>query len=132
MIYADSSALLKLVRTEGESAALTAWLADRPDDPVVMSEVGRIEVLRVARRFGDAALAEARAVLGDVDLVRLGRGVQDLACDVGDAALRTLDALHLASALAVEEAVRVFVCYDARLARAARAAGFEVAAPGGR
>ena len=130
MIYLDASALMKLVRREGETEALLEWLSLRPEQPVVTSELGRVEVLRAARRAGDPALAEARAVVGDIDLVPLDRAVQDIACDVGDPPLRTLDALHLASALLLGDALTAFVAYDQRLAGAARAAGLVVAAPG--
>ena len=62
MIYLDSSALLKLIRMENETAALRDWLGQRPEQPVVSSELGRVEVLRAARRVGGRALTEARAV----------------------------------------------------------------------
>lgn len=130
MIYLDSSALLKLVRREDESAALHDWLGSHPDRPVVTSELGRVEVLRAARRIGGQALAEARAVVGDVDLVPLDRAVQDIACDIGDPLLRTLDALHLASALLLGEVLTAFIAYDHRLADAAQAAGLVLASPG--
>lgn len=129
MIYLDASALMKLVRREAETEALREWLSLRPQQPVVSSELGRVEVLRAARRVGDAALAEARLVVGDLDLIPLDRAVQDVACDLGDPRLRTLDALHLASALLLGDAVSAFVAYDDRLADAARAAGLVVAAP---
>lgn len=73
MIYLDSLALMKLIREEAETAALQEWLSDHPEEPVVTSELGRVEILRAARRVGDEALAEARAVVGDVDLVPLDR-----------------------------------------------------------
>jgi uncharacterized protein len=96
---------------------------------VITSELGRVEVLRAARRAGSQALTEARAVIGDVDLVPLDRGVQDLACEIGDPLLRTLDALHLASALLLRDEVTAFVAYDERLATAARAAGLPSTSP---
>lgn len=130
MIYLDSSALMKLVRQEDETAALREWLSVRPEQPLVTSELGRVEVLRVARRVGGRALTEARAVLGDLDLVPLDRAVQDLACDIDNPLLRTLDALQLASAVLLSEALTAFIAYDHRLAAAAQAAGLVVAAPG--
>ena len=130
MIYLDSSALMKLIRSEDETSALRLWLDLRTEQPVVSSEVGRVEVLRAARRVGDQVLAEARAVVGDLDLVPLDRAVQDVACDIGAPVLRTLDALHLASALLLGETLTEFVAYDRRLADAARAAGLVVATPG--
>lgn len=131
MIYLDSSALLKLIRRERETQALLEWLQSRPGEPAVTSELGRVEVLRAARRVGGRAPSEARAVMGDLDLVPLDRSVQDLAVDVGGPRLRTLDALHLASAVLLGAALTAFVAYDHRLADAARSAGLDiVVAPG--
>ena len=69
-------------------------------------------------------------MVGDLDLVRLDRAVQDVACDLGDPLLRPLDALHLASALLLGEELTAFVAYDRRLAAAAQAAGLVTATPG--
>lgn len=130
MIYLDSSALMKLVREEAESAALGEWLGRRSESPVVTSELGRVEVLRAARRAGGEVLAEARAVIGDLDLVPLDRGVQDIACDIGDPLLRSLDALHLASAVLLRDELSAFVAYDHRLLSDAQAAGLPTTTPG--
>jgi predicted nucleic acid-binding protein len=75
-------------------------------------------------------VVEARALVDDLDLVPLDRGVQDLACDVGVPWLRTLDALHLASALLLGEALTALVTHDERILEAARDAGLAVSAPG--
>lgn len=130
MIYLDSSALMKLIRREGESAALAEWLEGHLEEPVVSSELGRVEVLRAARRVGDVVVAEARAVVDELDLVPLDRAVQDVACDIGDPLLRSLDALHLASALLLGAGLTTFISYDHRLTDAAKAAGVLVATPG--
>jgi predicted nucleic acid-binding protein len=130
VIYLDSSALMKLVRVEDETAALRKWLSARPEEPVVTSELGRVEVLRAARRAGPRVAAEARAVVGDLDLVPLDRAVQDLACEIAEPPLRTLDALHLASAGLLGDDLSAVVAYDQRLTSAARAAGLPVAIPG--
>lgn len=130
MIYLDSSALMKLVRTEAETTALSEWLSPQTEVPVITSELGRVEVLRAASRAGGEVLTEARAVIGDVDLVPLDRAVQDLACDIGDPLLRTLDALHLASAVLLRDELTAFVAYDHRLISAAEAAGLPTTAPG--
>lgn len=130
MIYLDSSALLKLIRVGDESGALGEWLSARPDEPGATSELGRVEVIRAARRIGERVSTEARAVIGDVDLVPLNRAVQDLACDIADPGLRTLDALHLASAVLLGGELTAFVTYDHRLASAARTAGLVVTVPG--
>ncbi|MGH3500443.1 MAG: type II toxin-antitoxin system VapC family toxin, partial [Nocardioidaceae bacterium] len=129
VIYLDSSALMKLVRREDETPALSEWLSVRREHPMVTSELGRVEVLRAARRAGGQVPIEARAVVGDLDLVPLDRGVQDLACDIANPPLRTLDALHLASAVLLSDELTAFVAYDHRLLDAARATGLVVAAP---
>ena len=129
MIYLDSSALMKLVREEAETEALRDWLASKPEVPVVTSELGRVEVLRAARRAGSDALTEAHAVIGDVDLIPLDRGVQDIACEIADPPLRTLDALHLASAVLLGDDLTVLAAYDRRLLAAAQVAGLPTITP---
>ena len=69
-------------------------------------------------------------MVGDLDLIPLDRAVQDVACDIGDPLLCTLDALHVASALLLGDALTAFVAYDHRLVDAARSAGLAVTAPG--
>jgi predicted nucleic acid-binding protein len=130
VIYFDSSALMKVIREEDETAPLSEWLDAQPEVPVVISELGRVEVLRAARRAGREVMAEARAVVGDLDLVPLDRGVQDLAAEIGDPLLRTLDALHPASAVLLRDELTAFVAYDQRLVRAAQAAGLPTTSPG--
>lgn len=129
MIYLDSSALMKLVRAEAETASLQQWLRTQSEVTVATSELGRVEVLRAARRVGGEALTEAQAVIGDIDLVPLDQGVQDLACDIGEPLLRTLDAVHLASAVLLKDELTAFVAYDHRLASAAQAAGLPTTTP---
>jgi predicted nucleic acid-binding protein len=129
MIYLDSSAMMKLVREEAETAALRDWLNSQSDTPVTTTELGRVEVLRAARRAGSAVLTEAHAVIGDLDLIPLDRAVQDLAWDIGDPLLRTLDALHLASAVLLRDELMSFVAYDQRLIAAAETVGLPVITP---
>lgn len=130
MIYLDSSALMKLIRYEDQTAALVDRLNQHAEEPVVTSELGRVEVLRVARRVSDQVLAEAHAVVADLDLVPLDRAVQDIACDLGDPRLRTVDALHVASALLLGDALTAFIAYGDRLTDAAQSACLAVSAPG--
>lgn len=130
MIYLDSSALLKLLRAEAETTALQEWLTLHHEQSLITSELGRVEVLRAARRVGARVQAEARVLLGELDLVPLDRAVQDVASEIGDPLLRTLDALHLASAVLLAEHLTAFVAYDHRLAGAAQSEGLPVAAPG--
>lgn len=130
MIYLDSSALLKLIVEEPESAALLVWLADRPEIPVASSELARVEVLRACRRIAPSALPIARELLSGLDLVPLSGSVVDVAAELEGETLRSLDALHLASALAVRTALEAFVAYDTRLQSGAAAAGLPTTAPG--
>lgn len=130
MIYLDSPALMKLIRGEDETDALLEWLSHRAQEPLITSELGRVEVLRAARRVDAEVSAQARSVVGTLDLVPLDRAVQDLAAELGDPSLRTLDALHLASAMLLSAELTAFVAYDLRLADAARVAGLDVQAPG--
>lgn len=121
---------MKLVRREVETPSLWTWLTAWPDDVVTSSELARVEVLRGARRVGGDALVLARTLVTELDLVPLDRRVSDLAADVGVPLLRTLDALHLASALVLGEDLTAFVAYDHRLAASALAAGLSVHSPG--
>ncbi len=130
MIYLDSSALLKLLHEEAESAALTDWLAERTGTPVVSSELAKVEVVRACRRINPATLTEATALLAGLDLVPLSGAVIDEAANVGGTTLRSLDAIHLASALSIHAELSAFVAYDQRLTEAASAAGLRLLSPG--
>jgi predicted nucleic acid-binding protein len=130
VIYLDSSALLKLLVEEAESAALAGWLAARSEIALLSSELAEVEVLRACRRAAPTALPEARELLRTLNLVPLARAVLDRAGEVDGPLLRTLDALHLASALAVRDELTSFVAYDRRLAAAAADAGLTCVTPG--
>lgn len=130
MIYLDSSALLKLVFEEPESAALDDWLSARSGLPVVSSELAKVEVVRACRRIEADALPEVRALLAALDLIPLTSDVLDDAADVGETLLRSLDAIHLASALTIRDELSAFVAYDLRLSDAAAVAGLPVVRPG--
>ena len=95
------------------------------------SELVRVEVLRTLRRRGDRRdEVRAAAYLDSLTLIRLDAATLDRATRLGPATLRTLDALHLATALALSPLPRVFLCYDRRLGEAARERGLRVVAPG--
>jgi predicted nucleic acid-binding protein len=130
VIYLDSSALLKLVRAEKHTAELTSWLAARPDAPLVSSALAQVDVLRSCRRIDERLLDRGRSVLAVLDVVPLDDGVLGAAAGLPDPGLRTLDALHLASALSLDPDLETFVAYDARLVTAAVAVGLAVTQPG--
>jgi predicted nucleic acid-binding protein len=129
MIYLDSSALLKLLFEEQESAGLASWLEQRPAIPKISSELAKAEVIRATRRLDPAVIPAARALLSQLDLLPLAGSLIADAAEVGDPLLRTLDAIHLASALSIRGDLTAFVVYDLRLATAAFAAGIDPSAP---
>jgi len=129
MIYLDSCAIVKLVVAESESAALREFLAGRPDELPVTSALARVEVVRAMRNLDGAAADAAVAVLAQIDQMPLVDPLLDDAAGAGDGVLRSLDAIHLASATALEDGLTAFVTYDKRLAAAAADVGLPVHAP---
>jgi predicted nucleic acid-binding protein len=129
MIYLDSSALLKLLFEESESQALAQWLSERAATPKVSSELAKVEVVRAARRLDPDVVPAARALVSQLDLLRLSGGLIDEAADAGRPLLGTLDAVHLASALSIRADLTAFVAYDNRLIAAAEAAGIKTVQP---
>lgn len=130
MIYLDSSALLKLLHQEAESAALADWLSARAGTPVVSSALANVEVTRACRRVNPDALLAAKTLLAGLDVIPLTGAVIDEAGNVGETTLRSLDAIHLASALSIRSDLSTFIAYDHRLCDAATAAGLELVRPG--
>jgi predicted nucleic acid-binding protein len=129
VIYFDTSALVKLIFDETESAALAAWLTVRTDVPKVSSDLSIIELLRTCRRVDEGAVESANLLLGGIDLLPMDRGVVEKAATLVPTELRSLDAMHLASALSVKANLTAFVAYDVRLCSAAVEAGIEVVSP---
>lgn len=130
LIYCDSSALVKLVIAEAESEALQRWLLEREGHLLVSSVLGRTETLRAVRRTDDEATDVAAELLTSVALVDLDAALADEAGALDPLSLRSLDAIHLASAQRLGDALGAFVAYDARLAEAALAAELPVVQPG--
>jgi uncharacterized protein len=130
MIYLDSSALLKLLVEERESAALALWMSERSSTSKVSSELARLEVVRAARRLDGRVVPAARVLVSQLDLIPLTTGLIDEAAEAGESALRILDAIHLASALSIRDALTAFIAYDHRLVAAAQAAGLTAESPG--
>ncbi|CAN5647406.1 type II toxin-antitoxin system VapC family toxin [soil metagenome] len=124
--YVDASALVKVVLDEAESPAMRRWYVE--SDEVVTSIVGVIETRRAVRRSTfDAGHLES--VLRSVVTVGLGQTTVRSASLVAPARLRTLDAIHLATAIALAGDLDAFVTYDDRLAEAARSVGLPVVRP---
>jgi len=91
--------------------------------------VARIEVERVARRLGGGAVRRARSVLSRLALVDLDDDVVQTAAALEPSELRTLDAIHLATALSLGRDLKAVCAYDVRLSSAATAKAIEVLAP---
>lgn len=127
-LYLDSSAFVKLVVAEPESAALRAFLAASAARPV-SSALLRTEVLRAVRLVGPDALATAREALRRVDLVGIDDRLFDAAGLLDPRVLRTLDAIHLATAIALGDDLEAIATYDGRLAGAARIMGMPTVSP---
>lgn len=130
MIYLDTSALLKLLYREDETPALLAWLDERADRALLTSVIGRLEVVRSVGRLGEVDPERVGDLLDGLDLVEMTPRVLSRAETIGDGRLRTLDAIHLASATEVADDLSALVCYDRRLFAAATASGLPTIAPG--
>ena len=128
-LYLDSSAVVKLVLVERESRALRGLLREDPSKPAT-STLSRAEVVRAVTSVDTEHVPHARMILDGMEEVVLTRTVIDRAAEVlPEARLRTLDAIHLASALRLGPRLTSVVTYDQRMAAAATELGLAVAAP---
>ncbi len=127
LAYLDTSAFIKLIVPEPESKALEIELRRWPH--AVASELLEIEAARFGRRYGGATSSSIGAALRRITLVPIGAGVRTVAATLAPPELRTLDAIHLATALDLGPRVEGFFAYDRRLAGAATASGLSVLAP---
>lgn len=133
MIYLDSCAIVKMVAAEHESAALRDWLVQRADTGLVTSKLAEVEMSRALRRTRPAALGAMSGILMRFHRVEINDAVRATAGAYVDPNLRSLDAIHLATAdhlVASGKRLTAFVTYDKRLGAAAAEAGHEVVAPG--
>jgi uncharacterized protein len=126
--YLDTSAFVKLIVAEPESAALRRAIVRWPQR--ASSTLLRTETIRALRRSGNAGqVPAARRLLRGVTMVRVDEPLLDRAADLEPGELRTLDAIHLASALVVGQDLGVMIAYDIRLKAAAQAYGLTVESP---
>jgi len=131
LFYADTSALVKLIRREPESGALVTFLTDAD---IVSSELVVAELPRAIRRAGGTLSRERLLTLSDelldaVGLLPVDRRVLIAAATLAEPALRTLDAIHVATALSATP-IDGFVTYDERQGAAARLCHLRTVAPG--
>lgn len=125
--YLDSSAIVKLAVRENESVSLRRYLRRRL--PLVSSSLARTEVMRALLPGGDDAVAAGWKVLSRLDLVRISTGILDDAAVLLPTDLRSLDAIHLATARRLGQDLGAIVTYDERMAEAATLLGHRVVAP---
>jgi predicted nucleic acid-binding protein len=129
LVYLDSSALVKLVLPERESAALFSTLQAYPLR--VASALIATEVPRAIRRVAPSpeAMERSRSVVESIHLLRIDEAVLTQAAGLEPPGLRTLDAIHLATAVGLGDELLAFVSYDLRLIEAARALELPVLSP---
>ena len=128
MIYLDTSAALKLVLPEPETAALEAWIAQRAGIPRVSSRLLRVEMLRAVTRQAPHRTNRAHVILSAIALLSMDDAAPTAEV-LGDSLLRSLDAIHLATAYGIRTDLTAFICYDKRLCESAKAAGLPVTHP---
>jgi predicted nucleic acid-binding protein len=125
--YLDSSAIVKLVIKEPESTTLRRYLQRRK--PLVSSALAQTEVLRALLPLGPDAVRRGREVLRTISLLRVSDRILLEAGGLLPIELRSLDAIHTATARQFGRDLARVVTYDERMWAAAEAAGIDVAAP---
>lgn len=128
MHYADASALVKLAVVEPESAALHAWLTSGGIE-LATSDLTRTELVRAVRRVAPTAMVQAKDLIARMLMLRASPSIFDDAGHLEPVGLRSLDAVHLASALLLGDELESIVTYDDRMAEAAALQGIPVSAP---
>jgi predicted nucleic acid-binding protein len=128
LIYLDASALVTFLTGRSPAPDLEAFLAARPRLPMATSTVGFVETVRTMDRIGDYP-----TVMQDLDRrvteILLTEDIRDAAASLA-VGVRTLDAVHLASAQTIGPSLEVLLTYDRRMLEAARSLGLPAEAPG--
>lgn len=134
MIYLDSAAVVKLVRVEPFTTDLVDWLRNHTTSVLASSVLVEVEVARALRRCAPEALSGVPAVLARLYRLEIDTAVRVIAASYADPQLRSLDAIHLATAAMLTGqpgvTLEAFVTYDKRLLAVAESAGFPTASPG--
>ncbi len=128
VVYLDASAIVKLVVREEESAALAAYL--QPSELRATSQLSIVEITRAVTIQAGPSSGQLEEVFGRLAIMAIDRNVVRAAASLAPASLRSLDAIHLASALELGTDLAAFVTYDRRLADAAGLQGLRVESPG--
>lgn len=130
LYYADTSAVIKLLVEEKHSKAFAAFYDSHAEAEWVSSALLRIEITRAVARAMPVLLPEARDLLTAFSYISIDDEVVDAAMSEPDRGLRSLDAIHLATARLVAPELDALVGYDDRLLRAANDAGLATVSPG--
>lgn len=128
VFYLDSSAFVKTILDEPESLELKGFLEQ--SSQVVSSALLETEVRRAAMRFDPRYLQVAEQRLRFISRIDVTRDILVIAGSLRPIGLRSLDAIHLATALALGAELEVIVTYDVRMAEAATTLGLSVQNPG--
>jgi predicted nucleic acid-binding protein len=127
VVYLDSSAIVKLITEERETEALRTFLQSYRH--LVTSILAEVEVTRASHLYGPAAKQQAESVLRTLSMIDMTRAVTSIAGILQPPALRSLDAIHLATAVLLGSSLAVVVTYDSRMASAAESSRLPVASP---
>jgi uncharacterized protein len=128
LIYLDASALVTLLARRTYAKELREFLDSRPVMPMATSTLGFVETVRTMDRIGDYPDLMRDLVNGFTEIL-LTEEVRDAAAHL-PGALRTLDAIHVASAQVLGDSLDMLVTYDKRMLDVARAEGLPAEAPG--
>ena len=127
MWYIDSSAIIKLIKPEKESAALIKKLPSA----LIASRISRVEVTRTIIRYEPDLLDATYDVLADIQMVPVEDAIITIAENLPQFIdLRSMDSLHIASALAIQNVLKGIITYDKAMVIAANALGFKTLSPG--
>lgn len=129
LYYADTSAVIRLLVEETHSKAFAAFYDAQADAEWVSSALLRIEVTRAVARVMPALLPDARDLLLAFSSIAMDDDIVKAAMNEPDRSLRSLDAIHLATARILGPELDAFVTYDGRLAKAAEDVGLVTLAP---
>jgi uncharacterized protein len=129
LYYAGTSAVIKLLAEETDSKAFAAFYDDHGDAEWVSSALLRIEVVRAVARVAPALLPDARDLLTAFSYIAIDDEIVEGAMNEPDRALRSLDAIHLATARILAPELDGLLSYDDRLGKAATDAGMPVLSP---
>ena len=125
--YADSSAILKLLIVEKESAALTDFI----DFTIKSSALTRVEVIRVLQKIAPEKIDQAQIILAGIDLTPLNPAILSMAENFAPSiTLKSLDALHIATAIFLDKSVEGVITYDKAMIKNAKELRIKVASPG--